>query len=88
MIYQIKVQGNVDASWSEWFEGMEIASAGASTALPHASQPVTILTGPVADQAALRGVLCKLWDLNLTLISVRRLEAAQQGTSYAKRKRL
>ena len=36
---------------------------------------VTTLTGPVADQSALRGILSKIWDLNLTLISVRRIEA-------------
>jgi hypothetical protein len=36
--------------------------------------PSTTLTGPVADQAALRGLLCALWDLNLTLISVARIE--------------
>jgi hypothetical protein len=39
------------------------------------SAAVTTLVGPVADQAALRGTLCKLWDLNLTLISLRRVEA-------------
>jgi hypothetical protein len=37
--------------------------------------PTTTLVGPVVDQAALRGLLCRLWDLNLTLISVRRLAA-------------
>ena len=36
---------------------------------------IATLIGPVANQAALRGILCKLWDLNLTLISVRRIEA-------------
>jgi len=37
-------------------------------------QPITTLTGPVADQAALRGILNKLWDLNLTLLGVNRMD--------------
>jgi len=61
MICRIQVQGRLDEGcWSDWFGGMAIAFEGG----------VTTLTGPVADQAALRGMLCKLWDLNLTLISV------------------
>jgi len=54
-----------------------VGGKGASLArLSNAGLPVqggllvTTLTGPVADQAALRGILCKLWDLNLTLISI------------------
>ncbi len=66
--YQIKVEGKLDEGWSDWFSGMAVTFERGST-------PITTLTGPVADQAALRGMLCKLWDLNLTLISVRRIEA-------------
>lgn len=58
--YQIRVQGRLDRDWSGWLRGMTVTSEGG----------VTTLTGPVADQAALRGILCKLWDLNLTLASV------------------
>ena len=56
---------------------------GLAVTLTHSSDqaPLTTLTIPVADQAALRGLLCKLWDLNLTLISVRRIEAkGKKGT--------
>ena len=67
--YQIKVEGRLDASWSGWFNDMTITL----------DRDATILTGPVADQAALRGMLCKLWDLNLTLISVRQLIATKEG---------
>jgi hypothetical protein len=66
--YQIKVQGRLDEGWSDSFGGMTVTFESG-----HA--PITTLTGAVADQAALRGMLCKLWDLNLTLISVRRIEA-------------
>jgi hypothetical protein len=64
-IYQIQVQGAIDQRWTGWFAGMTIETDGATS--------VTILTGSVADQAALRGILTKLWDLNLDLISIHRI---------------
>ncbi|MBN1180105.1 MAG: hypothetical protein JXD18_12910 [Anaerolineae bacterium] len=73
-VWEIKVQGALDPQWAEWFNGMTITAEGADDGLP-----VTTLTGPVADQAALRGILCKLWDLNLTLISARRVETDGEG---------
>ena len=69
MKYQIKVQGNVDPSWSDWFNGMEVSAETG----PKAGS-VTIFIGPVEDQAALRGILNHLWDLNLTILSVIQLE--------------
>ena len=68
-IYQIRVEGRFDPSWSEWFSGLEIALE-----VDRDRGTVTDLTGPVADQAALRGILSRMWDLNLIVISVRRLE--------------
>jgi len=59
-IYQITVQGKLDESWSDWFDGMKIT----------VGHDATTLTGPVADQAALHGILNKIRDLNLALISV------------------
>lgn len=68
-IYQIKVQGRLNEYWSTWFDGLDITLEGEQV------QPLTTLTGPVADQAALRGILNKMWDLNLSLVSVTRLDA-------------
>jgi hypothetical protein len=68
--YQIQVQGQLDPGWREWFNGVDISSTDASK-----GPPITTLTVPVEDQAALRGLLCKLWDFNLTLISLSRVEA-------------
>lgn len=62
--YQIKVQGRLDARWADWFSGLAIAVGDACD-----NPPVTTLTG-VIDQAALRGILNRIWDLNLALISV------------------
>jgi hypothetical protein len=67
--YEIKVPGRLDESWSEWFEGMTItvdASGDGPT--------TTTMTGIVADEAALQGLLDRLYSLGLRLLSVIRLE--------------
>jgi hypothetical protein len=76
-VYQIKVQSKLDEKWSSWFEGLAVTSE-----VLDEGATVTVLTGPVPDQAALRGILEKIWDLNLTLISVFRVETgAKEGAS-------
>jgi hypothetical protein len=67
-VYQIKVQGRLQANWSGWFDGLALTTEGDE------DTAITTLTGVVADQAALRGLLTKLWNLNLSLISVVRLD--------------
>jgi hypothetical protein len=68
-VYQIRMEGVLDEKWSDWFNGMSIAFERTGD-----GPPITTLSGAVADQAELRGMLSKIWDLNLTLISVIRLE--------------
>ena len=63
--YEIKVPGHFDESWSDWVGGMTITVEHESN-----KAPVTTLTGTVADQAALQGVLRRLYSLGLPLISV------------------
>lgn len=60
-VYRIKIKGHLDSSWSEWFEGLTIASE---------SNETTVLTGVVADQPALHGLLAKVRDLGLPLLLV------------------
>lgn len=72
-VYEIRVRGELDPDWQQWLDGLAV-TLGQVGGQP----PATTLVGPVADQAALRGILCKLWDLNLTLLSVRRIEAGEQ----------
>jgi len=67
--YQIKVKGNLGSQWSDWFEGMIIESEGA----------VTTITGKVLDQSALHGLLVRIRDLGLPLISVKRFESEQNN---------
>ena len=64
-VYQIRVKGNLDRKWSDWFDGFTIT--------PQVNGE-TSLTGPVADQAALHGLLGKIRDLGLPLLSVKRVE--------------
>jgi hypothetical protein len=68
-IYRIRLQGSLDRDWSDWFEGMAVTVEQASD-----GSPVTCLSGAVKDQSALRGLLSRVWDMNLTLISLSRLE--------------
>ena len=68
-IYQIRVHGELNENWSDWFEGMQIDYGG-----PAGGMPTTTLTGAVADQSALRGILTKIWNLNLIVISVNRID--------------
>jgi hypothetical protein len=64
-VYQIQIQGRLNESWSRWFDDMEIAVKS------DANRPtITSLTGEVADQSALHGVLNRIRDLNIPLISV------------------
>jgi len=65
--YEIQVQEQLDDLWSAWFGGLT---------LTHGEDNTTVLIGPVADQAALYGLLGKARDLGLTLISVRRIDPA------------
>ena len=66
--YQIKVEGKLDQSRSEWFSGLTIIVEDESE-----GSVITTMTGTV-DQSALRGILTRIWDLNLTLVSVTRVE--------------
>jgi hypothetical protein len=62
--YEIRVKGILDQRWTAWFENLHVSSDGEET----------VICGPVADQAALHGLLTKVRDLGLFLISVRHLD--------------
>jgi hypothetical protein len=64
-IYQIRVHGCLDRQWSSWFDGLAVTLEEGGD---------TLLTGPVADQAALHGLLKKVRDLGLPLLSVNRCD--------------
>jgi len=60
MVYQIRIKGHLDRRWTDWFGGLAITLEDDGD---------TVLTGPVADQAALHGLLMKVRDLGMPLIS-------------------
>jgi hypothetical protein len=68
VVYQIQVPGHLDESWSDWVEGLAIAAGS-----DEAGRPITTLRGEL-DQAALQGLLRRLYALGLPLISVLCLE--------------
>ena len=71
-VYQIVVKGHLDSEWSEWFDGLTITLV---------DNGETILSGPVVDQTALHGVLIKIRDLGLPLLSLTRTETGGESES-------
>jgi hypothetical protein len=69
--YEIRVHGVLDSSWSAWFDGLEVTSDQAGQ---------TRIAGPVVDQAALHGLLAKVRDLGLPLLSVRLIDPDEEPT--------
>ena len=68
IVYQIKIEGHLGRQWTDWFEGLSITLE---------DNGETLLTGPVVDQAALHGLLKKVRDLGMPLLSVIRLQPDQ-----------
>ncbi|MNV79528.1 hypothetical protein D3C71_1730850 [compost metagenome] len=69
-LYEIRLKGHLDVRWANWFEELNLTCENDGT---------TVLTGPVVDQAALHGLLRKVRDLGLPLISVIRINVKQSG---------
>ena len=75
--YQIKVPGEIDQSWADWSGGMQIRLETRD-----AGPPVTVLTATV-DQAALQGLLRRIYSLGLPLISVACMEFGSEGWQFS-----
>jgi hypothetical protein len=69
--YEIRIQGRLEDRWTAWFDGMELVTTGDGS---------TILRGAVVDQAALHGLIEKVRDLGLPLISVTQTPAGRPQT--------
>jgi hypothetical protein len=65
VVYQIRLKGHLDSQWTDWFGGLAITLE---------EDGDTLLTGPVIDQAALYGLLKKMRDLGMPLVSVNRVQ--------------
>jgi hypothetical protein len=71
-LYEIRIKGHLDVRWADWFDGLSVTHDGDGT---------TILRGPVVDQAALHGLLRKVHNLALPLVSVIRVDREQPQVS-------
>ena len=69
MVYQIRIKGHLDSRWTDWFGGLTVTLEDNGD---------TLLTGPVVDQAALHGVLRRVRDLGMPLLSVIQSERGEQ----------
>jgi hypothetical protein len=75
MVYQIRIKGHLGSQWTDWFEGLTITLEDNGD---------TLLTGPVVDQAALHGLLKKVRDLGMPLVSVSPVEPGAAEASEVK----
>ena len=75
MVYQIRIKGHLGGQWTDWFGGLTLTLE---------DNGETLLAGPVVDQAALHGLLRKVRDLGMPLLSVNRVEPGQADASDAK----
>jgi hypothetical protein len=72
MVYQIRIKGHLGRQWTDWFGGLSITLE---------ENGDTLLTGPVVDQAALHGLLKKVRDLGVSLVSISPVEPGQADAS-------
>jgi hypothetical protein len=70
--YEIRLTGRLDAHWAAWFDGLTVS---------HETDGTTVISGPIADQAALHGLLQRVRDLGLPLVSVIRVELDEPATT-------
>jgi hypothetical protein len=69
-LFEIRLEGHLDAHWAEWFDGMTLTPQLDGT---------TVLSGPIVDQSALQGLLRRVGDVGLTLVSVNAVHPRRQA---------
>jgi hypothetical protein len=78
VIYQIRIKGHLGREWTDWFDGLTITLEANGD---------TLLTGPVVDQAALHGLLKKVRDLGMPLVSVSQVQSNETHPSRSKKEK-
>ena len=77
-VYQIRIKGHLDSQWTDWFEGLTITPE---------ENGDTLLSGPVTDQAALHGLLKKVRDLGMPLVSVVQIQVLDSHQNDSKKEK-
>jgi len=77
-VYQIRIKGHLDSQWTDWFEGLTITLEEGGD---------TLLTGPVPDQSALHGLLKKVRDLGIPLVSVVQVQPSETPPYHSKKEK-
>ena len=77
-VYQIRINGHLDQQWIDWFNGLSITLE---------EDGDTLLTGPVIDQAALHGLLKKVRDLGMPLVSIRQVQFNETDPERSKQEK-
>jgi hypothetical protein len=78
VVYQIRLKGHLDSQWTDWFDGLTITLE---------EDGDTLLSGPVVDQAALHGLLKKVRDLGMPLVSVNRVQFNETHPYHSKKEK-
>ncbi len=78
LVYQIRLKGHLDSQWADWFDGLSITLEEDGN---------TLLTGPVIDQAALHGLLKKVRDLGMPLVSIVQVQLDKTEPSCSKKEK-
>ncbi len=80
-LYEIKIEGHLDQHWLDWFEGLSFRHI----AQPKTGLELTVLRGVFRDQPALHGILTRIRDLNLVLVSVTKLDRTPRPRKHRQR---
>ena len=79
-VYEIKAKGHLDEQWSSWFDGLQITTGFSEDGIA-----ITTFTGTIVDQAALHGVIARVRDIHMPLISVNQIKPEERTLNFVEK---